>query len=100
MVATSWCVAFPTSTLPATDDVFIENITLSGSDDEPSDVEILSPPQRRPVTRSISVKRVADEMEREALPSSPILQPPTKKARREATGHSTSLMSTCSTYCA
>jgi len=53
----------------------------------------LSLPQRWPVTRSVSAKRVANEMEGEGLTSSPTLLPPTKKTRREATRKSLFLRS-------
>lgn len=65
------------------DDASKENDTLSSDDNRSgSDVEILSPPQRR-VTRSVSAKRGADKMEEDPSSSLPSL-PPTKKARREA----------------
>ena len=73
--------------LPLTvDNTSIEDDALDSSDDEPSDVEILSPPRKRPVTHSVSAKRVADEQE-DPL-SSPIPLPPAKKVRREATRNS------------
>lgn len=97
-VAKSRYVNFPTAALPITDNSFTENEPLSNSDDELSEVEILSPPRRRPVTRSVSAKRAVDEMEREGPLSSPTSLPPTKKAHREAAGNSTLLGSHLSQY--
>ena len=88
---------FQTGVPPALGNTSVENDTLSSSDDEPSEVEILSPPRRRPVTRSVSAKRVADEMEAEDPLLSPTSLPPAKKARRGAPGKSTFLGSPHST---
>jgi len=74
-------VNFPTGTLLM--HASIENDALNSSDNEPSEVEISSPPRKRPVTRSVSAKRAADEMEGQNLLSSPILLPPAKRTRRE-----------------
>ena len=85
---------FPTG-MPPVADTSKENDFLS-SDDDTSEVEILSPP-RRPVTRSVSAKRGADRMEEDPS-SSPRSLPPAKKARREVTGHGMFLRSQVTRY--
>ena len=88
-VVKSWYAHFLID-IPPIADASKEN-NVSSSDDDISEVEILSPP-RRPVTRSVSAKRGADNMMEDLL-SSPFSLPPTKKARREVTGHSKLLRS-------
>ena len=68
-IARTWCVVFLVPGPVITNSTLVEGDT-DGSSEEDASVEILSPPchtspPHRPITRSVSAKRAADEMESE-----------------------------------
>lgn len=66
-----------------TDNAPAEDSGSESSDDEMS-VEIINPSRQRPVTRSVSTKRPADDIERDGISSPPPSQSRAKRTRRDS----------------
>ena len=84
----TWCVVSQSPMPTATNNILAEGDT-DGSSEEDASVEVISPPRytsppHRPITRSVSAKHAADEMEPEDVDILPTSPPPHPRKIPEA----------------